>query len=73
MFWCTVASISFEMMPFVSRYTSCVRTQWLLGRICTHIWETGEFHGRNAGASCVEAICAKRRYVIFTNFTHQVS
>ena len=29
----------------------------------------GIFMGRNAGASCVEAICAKRRYVIFTNLT----
>ena len=26
MFLCTVASISFEIMPFVSRYTCCVRT-----------------------------------------------
>ena len=35
--------------------------------------ETGEFHCRNAGVSCVEAICTKRRCVILTNFTHLVS
>ena len=26
---------------------------------CTHILETGEFHGRNAVVSCIEAICGK--------------
>ena len=35
--------------------------------------EIGEFHDKNPGVSRVEAICAKRKYVIFTNFTQQVS
>ena len=53
------------MMPFVSWYTSCLRTQWPSGRLYSYFGNWG-----NAGVSCIEAICAKRRYVIFTNFTH---
>ena len=56
-------------MPHFSRYTGCTRTQLPLGRMYSYFGK-GEFHGKNAGVSLFEAICAKRRYVIFMNFTH---